>query len=341
MKKIIFTSVLFFGIYSLHAQQWTIPDAAGNINNTNTGNVGIGTATPTEKLSVAGNIQLSGKTYWSWPQRCIEEYLDADGVSKVMRFRNSLNVGAGNPRGGFDFTDENGFSVMRLMGNNLGIGTTNPTTRLHVEGGGLINGDLLVGAQMDNVGYGHRVNWDNSGNTDPLWMARYNTALDATEFRMNIGDDGGNDKFVIGYHFYGDNLWKPQATFRADGQVGIGTTNISDWNYKLFVETGIRTRKVKVDMDTWSDYVFYQDYRLRPLAQVEKFIRENRHLPDIPSADSVQRNGLDLGTNQAALLKKIEELTLYLIQQDKKIEVMSKELKALTAHRRQPKKHTK
>jgi hypothetical protein len=261
MKKIILASVFLFGICSLQAQ-WTQPDAAGNISNTNTGFVGIG--------------------------------------------------------------------------------TTNPHTNLQVEGGSFLNGELLVGAQMDAVGYGHRVNWDNSGNTDPIWMARYNNAPDATEFRMNIGDDGGAaDRFVIGYKYFGDNAWKPQVTFRADGQVGIGTTNINDVSYKLYVETGIRTRRVKVDVGTWADYVFHKSYRLPSLAQVEKFVRKNQHLPDIPSAAEVQKDGVDLGSNQAAMLKKIEELTLYLIQQDKKIEAMSRKLKALTAQHRQAKKHTK
>ncbi len=111
----------------------------------------------------------------------------------------------------------------------------------------------------------------------------------------------------------------------ATGNVGIGTTNTADVNYKLFVETGIRTRKIKVDIDAWPDYVFKPTYKLPSLNEVEKYLQNNQHLPDVPSAAEAEKNGIDLGINQSILLKKVEELTLYMIDLNKKVEVLAKE----------------
>jgi hypothetical protein len=120
------------------------------------------------------------------------------------------------------------------------------------------------------------------------------------------------------------------------GRVGIGVTNITDTSYKLYVEKGIRTRKVQVDIASWSDFVFDNNYKLPSLTSVENFIQQNRHLPDVPSASEVEQNGIDLGNNQKILLQKVEELTLYtiaqnkeLIDQNKEIEDQSKEITEL------------
>jgi hypothetical protein len=85
------------------------------------------------------------------------------------------------------------------------------------------------------------------------------------------------------------------------------------------VDIGIRTRKIKVDQSTWADYVFQKDYSLLPLGEVEKFIHQYQHLPEVPTATEVAKDGVDLGSNQVVLLKKIEELTLYLIEQNKQL----------------------
>ncbi|MEP6556101.1 MAG: hypothetical protein ABJB11_21275, partial [Ferruginibacter sp.] len=114
----------------------------------------------------------------------------------------------------------------------------------------------------------------------------------------------------------------------ATGNVGIGTSQVSDVNYKLFVETGIRTRKIKVDAAnvTWPDYVFNEDHKMPTLDEVEKFIQLNKHLPGVQSAAEVEKNGIDLAENQAVLLQKIEELTLYVIEQNKKIRLQQDEI---------------
>lgn len=125
-------------------------------------------------------------------------------------------------------------------------------------------------------------------------------------------------------NFIGNSLIYDNGT-----SVGIGTSNVNETGYKLFVETGIRSRKVKVDQNTWSDYVFNPDYHLPSLLEVQQFINQYKHLPDVPSTKEVQTNGLDLGDGQAILLKKIEELTLYIIEQNKKLEEQEKRIQQL------------
>lgn len=101
-----------------------------------------------------------------------------------------------------------------------------------------------------------------------------------------------------------------------EGKVGIGVTTVTE---ALEVNGNIRSREVKVEAAPWPDYVFSEDYPLLSLEHTENFIRENGRLPDIPSANEVAENGIPLGEMNANLLKKIEELTLYLIEQNKTI----------------------
>ena len=81
----------------------------------------------------------------------------------------------------------------------------------------------------------------------------------------------------------------------------------------------LRARHIKVDLDVWPDYVFEKDYQLMPLIKVENYILKKGHLPNIPSAEVIEKEGLDLGEMNKLLLEKIEELTLYLIEQEKRI----------------------
>ena len=111
-----------------------------------------------------------------------------------------------------------------------------------------------------------------------------------------------------------------------NGYVGIGT---NDPKSELAVNGTIISKKVKVTMTGWPDYVFDSSYMLSPLSQLERFIKINRHLPDVPPATEVAKEGIDLGNNQAVLLKKIEELTLYIIGQNKKIEKMEKKMEEM------------
>jgi hypothetical protein len=133
---------------------------------------------------------------------------------------------------------------------------------------------------------------------------------------------------------YGVYINDATATNYFGGLVGIGTTNT--FGYSLAVNgSAIFTRAVVKLKMNWPDYVFRKEYRRPSLASLSRYIKANNHLPGIPSADSVAKNGIDLGDNQARLLQKIEELTLYIIEQDRKIDALQKVNKRLNALRAQ------
>ncbi|MEA3495224.1 MAG: hypothetical protein U9R42_04230 [Bacteroidota bacterium] len=116
-----------------------------------------------------------------------------------------------------------------------------------------------------------------------------------------------------------------------NGAVIIGNEYIHHptqyWDAKLMVNGVIASQKIVVrDQTNWSDFVFDKDYKLPSLFDVEKFISLNKHLPGVPSASEVKENGLDLGEMDAVLLKKIEELTLYLIELKKENKEIKKQL---------------
>ena len=106
------------------------------------------------------------------------------------------------------------------------------------------------------------------------------------------------------------------------GQVGIG---VDDPEYKLDVAGTIRANEIRVTT-TGADFVFADDYQLRPLSEVKAFITENKHLPEIKSAQEMQENGVGINELQIQLLQKIEELTLYILQQEERIKALEEEL---------------
>ncbi|AUP79253.1 tail fiber protein [Flavivirga eckloniae] len=119
----------------------------------------------------------------------------------------------------------------------------------------------------------------------------------------------------------------PRLTISYNGNVGIGTINP---DMKLTVKGNIHAEEVKIDLNVPApDYVFKKDYYLRSIEEVEDFIKENSHLPEIPSAKEFEQNGIMQAEMDMNLLKKIEELTLYTIQQEKKINKLEKENESL------------
>jgi hypothetical protein len=124
------------------------------------------------------------------------------------------------------------------------------------------------------------------------------------------------NRFKGNIYLSGGSIWN------AAGNVGIGTENP---DAKLAVNGTIHSKEVKVDLNvTAPDYVFTNDYKLRSLQEIESYVNQNSHLPEIPSAKEFEKNGIQLAEMNMALLKKIEELTLYAIEQDKKTDKLLK-----------------
>ncbi len=129
--------------------------------------------------------------------------------------------------------------------------------------------------------------------------------------------DCGSNVVTSGWEFYNSDTKKSLMYIRQNtGAIGIGTENPKT---RLAVNGEMLGKKVRVTGKDWADYVFESSYQLPSLQQVENFIAKHKHLPDVPSAEEVNRDDLYLGQNMAVLLKKVEEMTLYLIAQDKKL----------------------
>jgi hypothetical protein len=181
------------------------------------------------------------------------------------------------------------------IANKLGLGTL-PAAPLHVNAGGYAA--MLMG---NNDATGFVLTKEVSDNSFNIWSGPFGTG---SQNRLKI-DQQGN--------------------FAITGNVGIFTGDTK--GYQLAVNGNAIFNKVVVKpYPNWPDYVFDSAYQLRPLAKVDQYIKANHHLPEIPSADSVEKAGMDVGANQAALLKKIEELTLYVIEQNKLIQQQTVEI---------------
>jgi trimeric autotransporter adhesin len=141
--------------------------------------------------------------------------------------------------------------------------------------------------------------------------------------RDSVGTGSGG-----GISYWNNNGGRLETTTGGKVVIGSGITNFPE-GYNLYVKGGILSERVRVALansDKWADYVFKKDYQLMPLSKVEKFIHENKHLPNVPSAEEMVKSGLDLAENNAKLMEKIEELTLYLIEANKKIDKLEKKV---------------
>ncbi|MFC0183651.1 hypothetical protein ACFFJX_14255 [Pseudarcicella hirudinis] len=248
-------------------------------------------------------------------------------VNKFLPMTNDWSLYVGNPY----FPDGAKIALKADVNGNVGIGTTSPKSVLDI-GANVGNGKL-------GVVFGRLPEGDNEGDGTFLGVRGYETQF--SQF--------GGKSFAIEHSFYGVvnssiNFIRGGAknggliTFNTDsntermridalGNVGIGRTSVPS-GYKLAVGGDMIAERVVVKLQSnWPDYVFNKKYSLRPLSEVERYIKENSHLPEVPSAREVTEKGIDVGEMNTKLLQKIEELTLYLIEQKKISEEQASTLK--------------
>ena len=362
MKKILFAILItLFFVNTVKSQTLNIPDNIGTSNNV--GNIGIGTTSPSSKLSVRNVGGIDGVKLLDFSESNDEEFIFTGDFLSTGATGNKIILGSGvtgwQP------------NIMSWRGDGyVGINTTTPLEKLHIENGALQF--LNIGADLDNVdiikigessianefvlqgmflGVGEsgnaikfRSSWNDNlivmngngqigiGISNPMAkLSVYGSTSEGWSSGIELNREGGGKGWIVvdnegmkfrtpvdgdGFYFR-DNSNNTTLIIKDGGQVGIGTTITG--THKLAVEGTIGAREIKVEATGWSDFVLDNNYKLKDLEEVESFIEDNNHLPDVPSEKEVLENGIQLGEMDATLLQKIEELMLYTIQQEKKI----------------------
>lgn len=189
------------------------------------------------------------------------------------------------------------------VASSIGLGTSNPSTRLHIPTGS------DAGSSHNTPGF---ILLGNSSSGNSL-------AIDNNEIavRNTVGGGmSGSDLFL--QNDAGDVI----LCGSENGAVGIGVLSGASIpaGFLLAVDGKIISEELKVQLSTnWPDYVFDNTYKLRSFDELRKFIADNKHLPNIPSASEVEKNGIEVGDMQKRMMEKIEELTLYILELEKKV----------------------
>lgn len=342
MKYTFLLSLLFLTSLSVSAQNRF--DA--------TGNAGIGTTTPTEKLEISSNtpshIKITRGDYMGTVGSLRFNVLGTDvGALEVERYLASGRRSAMK----FFVKGDSLSEAMRIIETGaIGIGETAPVARLHVVGdnksllarfsqSGMLStdGNVSIGNATGTAGFfspsltgraympGRALGLYIIGETDdvvPLASDANYGAVILTGRTKSAGRFVNNN--VLAVNNGDSNL----LMVKANGNIGIGTT--APGPYKLAVAGTIGARRIKVTQVTpWADFVFAADYKLPTLQEVEDFIQANKRLPEIPSAAEVAKEGIDLAEINQKLLQKIEEQMLYIIEMNKKINTLTSEMKEI------------
>ncbi|NER12981.1 hypothetical protein GWK08_05990 [Leptobacterium flavescens] len=321
----------------------------------NGGNVGIGTMNPLSKLQVEGRVAV-GRSHllqmdWAYEANWNGSSNKWAGYLGFNAYRNnddtkdyyfglnqytSKGVFEGSNHGfrwlyrNVSNSDSNGqhqlTEYMRLTNNGLlGIGVTSPKTQLVV---GNNFGANISGTSAGNSLFGSNLAYIQGG-------INHNKLITPSGHNNNYGYSGMRSAWGKLYFYTGSGntvagqIINPEARMfiKENGNIGIGTTSPDS---KLTVKGKIHAEEVKVDLSVpGPDYVFANDYNLRTLEELQKYIQQNKHLPNIPSAKEMETSGVELGVMNMKLLEKIEELTLYTLEQEKTIKKQAAELQLL------------
>jgi hypothetical protein len=332
MKYTLLKVITIVSIFPLVTNaQWT-GSAPGPIYY-NSGFVGIGTTTPLRKFTVSA--QGDGASVTSLLR--LEQYnpgtpVNGTGVSIDMAIGDNSNL---PPLAGqirlmrSDYINSSMYFSTALANTvsdrmvinpygNIGIGTTSPSQKLTVsaQGNGMGVTPLL---RLEQYNPGSHAN----GTGVSIDMAiGDNTNLPALAGQIRlVRSDYLNTSMYFSTAL--GNTISDKMIIDPYGNIGIGTNNTM--GHKLAVNGDIIATSVNVKLfSDWPDYVFKPAYKLPPLSDVKKFIYINQHLSDIPSAEQMSKNGINLGEMSLVLVRKVEELTLYLIEQNKQLQAQLK-----------------
>ncbi|MEJ5091521.1 hypothetical protein GEO21_15890 [Sphingobacterium faecium] len=215
---------------------------------------------------------------------------------------------------------------------NVGIGTTSPIDLLNIQTGNQRKGITIQGDGNSDVYSDIALSVNNPNdvpNAKPIsWLISYRKDAHFSGTRNGMSMEfyaikkGGGYLAPLSFKPNGDViLASPQQA--QSGNVGIG---IVDPKEKLVVKGKILAEEIKVQAINWPDYVFKPEYQLPSLGETEKFIKANGHLPEIPKATEVEANGVSLGEMNKILVKKVEELTLHLIEKDQEVKLQNQRI---------------
>lgn len=294
MKKIITICGAFFLTQVAFAQFTGTNPSTLNDNGYINGKLGIGTTSMPRLLNLRKT--MTGLPAFGAP---VEAY--TTGLRITHKWRGTSfspyveyrwDIGGDYNRLDFYYLNTNTRILTLHKNGNVGIGEHTPTYKLHVKNTSTTSGTAIRAEAIN--GQIRIFETDGSAPT-----------VNFTQIERNGNAFHIYQKDAVGY--------KHVLTATEAGDVGIGTTNPQ--GYKLAVKGDMIAEKVVVKLyANWPDYVFTKNYGLMGLDEVESYIKENSHLPNVPSAKEVEEGGIDLGKMDAILLQKIEELTLYVIE---------------------------